>query len=72
METRSTKNFLTPKELSERWGERISTRTLANWRSTQGGGPPFTKIGGAVLYPLDKIIEWESRNTVTSTSQYGT
>lgn len=66
----SIKQFLTPKELSMRWGNRISPRTLANWRSTQGNGPPYTKIGGAVLYPLDKIVEWESRNTVTCTSQY--
>lgn len=64
------KKFLTPKELSDRWGGRITTRTLANWRSTQGSGPPYIKIGGAVLYPLDKLADWETRNTVTSTSQY--
>lgn len=63
------KNFLTPSELSDRWGHRISPRTLANWRS-QGAGPPFTKVGGAILYSVDKLAEWETRNTVTSTSQY--
>lgn len=64
------KKFLTPQELSDRWEGRISVRTLANWR-TQGSGPQFSKIGGAVLYPFDKLIEWENRNTVNSTSQYG-
>ena len=50
-------------------GQRISPRTLANWRS-QGMGPPFTKVGGAILYEIDRLAEWETRNTVTSTSQY--
>lgn len=62
--------FLTPKQLSERWGERIKLRTINNWRTT-GDGPPYTKIGGAVLYPIDKIEEWEKARTVTNTSQYG-
>ncbi|QNJ57353.1 HTH binding protein [Pseudomonas phage Dolphis] len=66
----SEKKFLTPVELSERYGGRITVRTLANWR-TQGAGPPFSKIGGAILYPADKLADWENRNTVTSTSQYG-
>lgn len=64
------KKFLNPQELSERWGGRISTRTLANWRSS-GSGPPFTKVGGAILYRIDKVVEFENRNTVNSTSQYG-
>ncbi len=63
------KKFLTPDELSARWEGRITVRTLANWRS-QGMGPPFSKLGGAVLYPVDKLLEWEGRNTVSSTSQY--
>lgn len=64
------KKFLTPEQLSDRWEGRISTRTLANWRS-QGGSLPFVKIGGTVMYRLSDVIEWENRNTVTSTSQYG-
>lgn len=63
------KQFLTPAEVSERYHGNLSVRTLANWRST-GIGPAFAKIGGAVLYPLNKLIEWEDMNTVTSTSQY--
>lgn len=64
------KKFLTPQQLSERWEGRISARTLANWRSA-GMGPPFVKIGGAIVYKRDDVEAWEDRNTVTSTSQYG-
>lgn len=64
------KMFLTPQQLSERWEERISARTLANWRSA-GIGPPFVKIGGAIVYRRCDVEAWENRNTVTSTSQYG-
>lgn len=64
------KKFLTPSELSERWGERITVRTLANWRSL-GSGPRFVKIGGAILYPVDEVSQWERSNTVNSTSEYG-
>ena len=63
-------HFLTPAELSERWRNRINVRTLANWRS-QGNGPNFVKIGGAIAYRLSDVEEWEKRNTVSSTSQYG-
>ena len=62
--------FLTPAQLSERWSGRINVRTLANWRS-QGNGPPFCKIGGAIAYRLSDVEAWEQRNTVSSTSQYG-
>lgn len=65
----SSKEYLTAKEVSDRWGGRIKVRTLNNWRNL-GSGPPFTKIGGRVLYPLDKLVEWEQRNTVHPTSEY--
>lgn len=63
------KKFLSPAELSARWDGRITVRTLANWRSIQSG-PPFVKIGGAILYRITDVEDYESRNTVTSTSQY--
>lgn len=63
------KKFLTPQEVSERYDGRITVRTLANWRS-QGRGPAFTKVGGAILYSCDQLEAWEQSNTVTSTSQY--
>ncbi len=65
-----TPKYLTPAEVSARWGGRVKVRTLANWRS-QGSGPPFTKLGGAILYDRAKLTEWEQRATVTATNQYG-
>lgn len=50
--------YLTPRELSDRYKGRISERTLANWRSTRKG-PKFTKIGGRVLYSASAVAEWE-------------
>lgn len=61
--------MLTPEELSARWGGRINVRTLGNWR-TNGNGPKFLKLGGAVLYRLSDVEEYEARRTVSSTSQY--
>lgn len=65
-----TAGFLTPQQLSDRWGGRIKLRTINNWRIT-GDGPPYTKIGGAVLYPISEVEKWEKARTVNSTSQYG-
>ena len=61
--------FLNTKELSARWGGRITVRTLENWRSTSNG-PPFIKLGGAVLYRVTAIETWENSRTVNGTSQY--
>jgi len=61
--TSTTPQFLTTQEVSDRYSGKISARTLNN-------GPPFTKIGGKVLYPVSKLVEWEQRNTVQSTSEY--
>lgn len=63
------KLFLTPSELVDRYNGTVSTRTLANWRSA-GISPPFTKVGGRILYPIRELIEWENKRTVASTSQY--
>jgi len=62
--------YLTPAEVSQRYGGKISTRTLSNWRSSGNGNLPFVKIGGKVFYPLTKIMEWEKTRTVSSTSEY--
>lgn len=62
-------NYLTPTDLVERYQGKITKRTLANWRST-GTSPPYTKVGGRILYPLDKLIEWEHTRTVQGTDQY--
>lgn len=64
------KNYLTPDDLVERYKGKITVRTLANWRS-QGISPPFTKIGGRILYEAAELEDWERRRTVSSTAQYG-
>lgn len=62
--------YLTPQEVSERFGGRVSVRTLANWRHL-GCSPPYRRIGGRILYPLAELEEWERKQTYTSTSNYG-
>lgn len=62
--------YLTPAEVSQRYGGKISTSTLSNWRSSGNGSLPFVKIGGKVLYPLSSLVEWERRRTASSTSAY--
>lgn len=61
--------YLTAQQLSARWNEQISPRTLANWR-TSGCGPRYVKIGGRVMYRITDIEAWENARSVTSTSQY--
>lgn len=58
-----TTEFLTAAELSQRWKGIVSTGTLANWRAQKPNrGPAFVKLRGGVLYPLDKVMEWERDN----------
>jgi hypothetical protein len=64
-----TPRYLTPVQVSERFGSRITVRTLANWRYL-GTGPKFSRIGGRILYPAKELGEWERTKTVQSTSEY--
>lgn len=59
--TRSS-DYLTPRELAERWRNIVSLSTLDNWRSTQNRGPRFVKIGGRVLYPVVEVEAYEQSN----------
>lgn len=52
--------LLTPQEVSERYRNKIKIKTLANWRSN-GEGPKYVKIGGAVLYPVAELEAWERK-----------
>lgn len=61
--------YLTPQQVSDRYGGRISPRTLANWRYL-GNGPRFVRLGGRIVYALPALEEWERKRTVTSTSEY--
>jgi hypothetical protein len=53
--------FLTPDEVVTRWGGATKRGTLANWRS-QGKGPPWSKRGAKVVYPLDRLAAYEAAN----------
>lgn len=53
--------YLTPADLTKRWGDAVTTGTLANWRS-KGKGPAFAKFGSRVRYPLSAVVTWEAVN----------
>jgi len=63
------KRYLTPREVSLRYGGIISVGTLANWR-TAGISPPYIKLGGRIVYEEDALIEWERKRTSVGTFQY--
>jgi hypothetical protein len=54
---------LTPQEAADRL--RAAPQTLAHWRN-QRKGPPYIKFGRKILYPLEQLVEWEKRLTVSS------
>ena len=64
-----TRKYLTPSEVSCRYNERVTVRTLANWRWA-GNGPKFTRIGGRILYDLVELVKWEDKRTVEHTGEY--
>ena len=48
----------------------VSQRTLERW-ATDGGGPPFRRVGGRVRYsPLALWRWWQAQEEVEATSQY--
>lgn len=67
--TATASQFLTTEEVSQRYGGKISVRTLQNWRNLQQG-PKFMKAGGKVLYRISDIDEWEKKRTVNGTCEY--
>lgn len=61
----SEKSFLTQKEVaailrrSTAWCERV------RWC---GGGPPFVKIGGRILYPTQSFWQWVEEHPLKSST----
>ncbi|MGV9784836.1 hypothetical protein [Nocardia farcinica] len=55
--------YLSPKQLAERWPGGPSVKTLAQWRYL-GIGPDYTRVGKSVVYPLASVLEFERTNTV--------
>jgi hypothetical protein len=60
--------LLTPREVAAI--RRTTVAHLANERS-RGGGPPFAKLGGKIVYPADRLREYITERTVTPTRQAG-
>lgn len=56
-------SYLTPDEVCDRWRQRITPETLANWRALHIG-PAYSKFGKPVLYRLDLLEIWEAKNVV--------
>ena len=60
----TSNKFLTTDEVAERYRGEITVGTLRNWRALRIG-PPFVKIGKAVLYPVEQLDAWDQKNLVT-------
>jgi|SaaInl74LU_5_DNA_1037368.scaffolds.fasta_scaffold17081_3 hypothetical protein len=58
-----TATFLTPHQVVKRYGNWISVKTLANWRTKQSG-PAYVKIGGRIFYKLCALTKWEREREV--------
>jgi hypothetical protein len=56
--------FLTAEEVSERYRGEITVGTLRNWRAMRIG-PPFAKIGKAVLYSTSELDAWDKKIMVS-------
>jgi hypothetical protein len=67
---RARSPLLTAAEVVELLEHRITTRTLANWRSAGGDGPRYKKIGARIYYPLDAVEEWIEGREFSSTRDY--
>lgn len=55
----AAQKYLTPDQLIERWAGLYTKGTLANLRSKKKG-PAYVKFGAKVLYPIDKLEEFEA------------
>lgn len=58
--------YLSPAELSARWGGRIKTNTLANWRSRKVGPPALKIKGKRIVYDLKEVERWERENMTSA------
>lgn len=57
--------YLRPKTVLARWNGAVTMGTLRNWR-WNGRGPPWTRIGSRVVYPVVSLVEWERSHTLES------
>ncbi|MFN3465841.1 MAG: DNA-binding protein [Terricaulis sp.] len=56
-------DLLTDEDVVARYRGRITLGTLRNWRALKIG-PPYIKVGKAVLYSRSALQAWDKRNTV--------
>ncbi len=56
-------DLLTDEDVVARYRGRITLGTLRNWRALKIG-PPYIKVGKAVLYSRTALQAWDKRNTV--------
>jgi predicted site-specific integrase-resolvase len=52
----TAEQVLTSKQLAERLG--VHWQTIISWRY-QGKGPAYFRLGGAVLYAIEDVEQWE-------------
>jgi len=70
MTTLTEPAFLNEEEVVQRYRGVLSAATLRNWRS-KGMGPPYLRIGKAVLYARDDLERWEATHRRNSPSASG-
>jgi phage terminase Nu1 subunit (DNA packaging protein) len=58
-ETRKDLGLMTEEQIAAVAG--VDTKTVKNWR-TMRFGPPFTKMGKAVLYRRESVLRWLAEN----------
>lgn len=58
-ETRRDLGLMTEEQIAAVAG--VDTKTVKNWR-TMRAGPPFTKLGKAVLYRRESVLKWLAEN----------
>ena len=63
--TSSKKEFLTTKELADRW--RVTEKSVLKWRK-EGKAPPFYTIHNRILYRLADVEELEQAKRKTTNS----
>ena len=63
--TSSKKEFLTTKELADRW--RVTEKSILKWRR-EGKAPPFYTIHNRILYRLADVEELEEAKRQSTNS----
>ena len=63
--TSSKKEFLTTKELADRW--RVTDKSVLKWRK-EGKAPPFYTIHNRILYRLADVEELEEAKRQSTNS----